>query len=150
MAAGISLPESAIEPFRERFMEALAGICPEGLPEPELELSAWLDAGDLNASLLESLDRLQPFGQENRQPVFGLRGIALEVAPQAFAKGGGNYRFELPAPAGEGKGLVGVAWQMDSMPLVGEPVDLALRFGWNYWRNSRKPQVTLLDWRPAE
>ena len=150
MAAGISLPESAIEAFRERFMEALAGICPEGLPEPELELSAWLDAGDLNASLLESLDRLQPFGQENRQPVFGLRGIALEAAPQAFAKGGGNYRFKLPAPAGEGQGLDGVAWQMDSMPRVGQPVDLALRFGWNYWRNSRKPQVTLLDWRPAE
>lgn len=149
MAAGISLPVVAIDAFRERFIAALNEACPAGLPEPELELSAWLETEDLNSELLESLDRLQPFGQDNRQPVFGLQGVVLEAAPQAFAKGGNNYHFELPAPAGDGRGLKGVAWQMDSMPPVGQAVDLALRFGWNYWRNARNLQVTLLDWRPA-
>jgi single-stranded-DNA-specific exonuclease len=70
-------------------------------------------------------------------------------APQPFAKGGGNYRMRLPAPAGEGRGINGVAWQMESMPEVGEPVDLALRISWNYWRQSKNPQVTLIDWKPS-
>lgn len=148
MAAGISLPNEALDAFRERFMQALLEICPEGLPEPELELSAWLEVKDLNAEFLDSLDRLQPFGQDNRQPVFGLRSIVLEEPPKAFAKGGNNYRFELPY-VGSARGLKGVAWQMESMPPVGKAVDLALRFGWNYWRNARNPQLTLLDWRFA-
>ena len=150
MAAGVSLPASSVEAFRERFLAALAELHPAGLPEPELEISAWLGLEDLNAAFLESLDRLQPFGQGNRQPVFGLRGVVLKENPRAFAKGGGNYSFRLSGPAGEGRGVGGVAWQMETMPLAGEAVDLALRIGWNYWRRSRNLQVTLLDWRPAE
>ncbi len=149
MAAGLSLPSSSVEAFRERFLEALMEFYPAGLPEPELELSAWIELGDLNTAFLDSLDRLQPFGQGNRQPVFGVRGVILEESPRAFAKGEGNYSFRLPGPAGEGRGIGGVAWQMETIPMGGEAVDLALRLGWNYWRRSRNLQVTLLDWRPA-
>ncbi|CAI8352956.1 MAG: Single-stranded-DNA-specific exonuclease RecJ [Opitutia bacterium UBA7350] len=149
MAAGISLPKEALGAFRKRFMEALADVCPEGLPEPVLELSAWLEVKDLNVDFLDALDRLQPFGQENRQPIFGLQGMVLESLPKAFAKGGSHYRFELPSVDGK-QGLKGVAWQMESMPPVGKAVDLALRFDWNYWRNARNPQLTLLDWRFAK
>jgi single-stranded-DNA-specific exonuclease len=150
MAAGVSLPASSVDAFRERFLEALALLYPDGLPEPELELASWLELKDLNAAFLESLDRLQPFGQGNREPVFGVRGVVLEANPKAFAKGGGNYSFHLPGPAGDGRCVGGVAWQMESMPKAGEAVDLALRIGWNYWRHSRNLQVTLLDWRFAE
>lgn len=150
MAAGLSLSASSVEAFRERFLEALLELYPAGLPEPELELSAWIELGDLNAAFLDALDRLQPFGQGNRQPVFGVRGVVLEASPKAFAKGGGNYSFRLPGPAGEGRGVGGVAWQMETMPEAGEAADLAVRMGWNYWRGSQNLQVTLLDWRPAE
>jgi hypothetical protein len=26
---------------------------------------------------------------------------------------------------------------------------MAIRFSWNYWRDSRYPQVTLVDWKPS-
>jgi single-stranded-DNA-specific exonuclease len=149
MAAGVSIPVDAVPEFRERFLEALQELYPEGLPDPTLELSAWLELSDFNTKFLEELDRLQPFGQGNPQPIFGLRHVKFVEAPQPFAKGGGNYRMRLPAPAGEGRGINGVAWQMESMPEVGEPVDLALRISWNYLRQSKNPQVTLIDWKPS-
>lgn len=148
MAAGVSLRAADVDAFRECYLTALKTLYPEGLPEPTLHISAWLDPGDLGESLLEELDRLHPFGQGNSEPVFGLRGIALEEAPHVF--GEGNFRFRLPATPQSRRGIAGIAWRMEEPPLIGQKIDLAIRFAWNYFRDSRYPQVTLVDWKPAQ
>ncbi len=147
MAAGVSLPAANVPAFTQRYLETLKLLYPAGLPEPSLALSAWLEVGELNEKLLEELDRLHPFGQGNAEPVFGVRGVVLEEAPQTF--GQGNFRFRLPATPLNRRGVAGIAWRMDSVPEVGKRIDLSVRFAWNYWRNSRYPQATLVDWRPA-
>jgi hypothetical protein len=38
---------------------------------------------------------------------------------------------------------------MESIPEAGQPIDLAVRFSWNFWRNRHSPQLTLIDWKPA-
>lgn len=148
MAAGVSLKAVDVKAFRECYLEALKALYPAGLPEPTLQISAWLEAQDLGESLLEELDRLHPFGQGNSEPIFGLRGVALEDAPHVF--GEGNFRFRLPASQSSRRGIAGIAWRMDEPPVVGQKVDLAIRFAWNYFRDSRYPQVTLVDWKPSE
>ncbi|MGJ8639434.1 MAG: single-stranded-DNA-specific exonuclease RecJ [Opitutaceae bacterium] len=148
MAAGVALPVKNLEAFKLRFIEALKDLYPEGLPEPSLSVSAWLELRDLNEGLLDELDKLHPFGQGNPEPVFGVRGVVLESAPQAF--GQGNFRFRLPSAGAGLNGVSGIAWRMDSCPEIGKPFDMTVRFSWNYWRNSRYPQVTLVDWKPSE
>ena len=146
MAAGISMEAANVPEFSARFTAALGQLHPDGLPEASLEISAWLDASRLNNGLLEELGQLHPFGRNNNEPVFGLRGVVLGEAPVPFGKG--NYRFRLPD--GSNRGIAGVAWQMPEPPPAGEPADLALRFSWNYWRGSGVPQITLLDWRHSQ
>lgn len=148
MAAGLSLKAADVGAFRECYLEALKSLYPEGLPEPSLRVSAWLELEDLNPALLEELDRLHPFGQGNPEPVFGLRAVALEEAPHVF--GEGNFRFRLPATTASYRGIAGIAWRMEEPPKVGQCIDLAVRFAWNYFRDSRYPQVTLVDWKPAQ
>lgn len=145
MAAGVSLKAADVAEFTQCYIESLKTLYPDGLPEPTLEISAWLGNHDLGEHLLEDLDRLHPFGQGNAEPVFGLRGIVLEEAPQAF--GEGNFRFRLPG--GSRRGVSGIAWRMGEPPEAGRPIDLAVRFSWNYWRDSRYPQATLVDWKPS-
>lgn len=147
MAAGVSLQATNVKAFTERYIESLRELHPEGLPEPSLKLSTWLELEDLEKGLLEELDRLHPFGQGNAEPVFGVRGVALTEAPNAF--GEGNFRFRLPAVQGARSGVAGIAWRMAEVPVVGQSIDMALRFSWNYWRNNRYPQVTLIDWKPS-
>ena len=147
MAAGVSLPTANVEAFTARYLESLKALYPEGLPEPSLKLSTWLEVGDLEEGLLEELDRLHPFGQGNAEPTFGLRGVVLEETPHAF--GEGNFRFRMPIVNGARSGVAGIAWRMDAVPEVGQRIDMAIRFSWNYWRNSRYPQVTLTDWKPS-
>jgi single-stranded-DNA-specific exonuclease len=144
MAAGVSLDVKDVEAFTARFIEGLVALYPEGLPDPSLAISAWLQVADLNETLLEELDRLHPFGQGNAEPVFGLRGVVLEETPHAF--GEGNFRFRMPSVNGRRQTVAGIAWRMNAVPEVGQPIDMAMRFSWNYWRNSRNPQVTLVDW----
>ena len=147
MAAGVSLKVADIKAFTECYLKSLKVLYPDGLPEPSLQLSTWLDVGNLEEGLLEELDRLHPFGQGNAEPVFGLRGVVLEEEPHPF--GEGNFRFRMPKMDGNRTGVAGIAWRMHGLPEVGQSIDLAVRFSWNYWRNSRYPQVTLIDWKPA-
>ena len=145
MAAGVALNAAHVDAFTQRFVESLQTLYPQGLPS--IEISAWLELEDFSETFLMELDRLHPFGQGNSEPTFGLRSVALTEAPDTF--GEGNFRFHLPAVNGARRGVSGIAWRMDSVPSVGQPIDMALRFSWNYWRNNRYPQVTLIDWQPA-
>lgn len=143
MAAGVSLEANKVEAFTRCFNESLAVFYPDGLPEASLSVSAWLEPDELDVALLEELARLQPFGQGNPEPVFGLRGVRLSDEPIAF--GQNNFRFRLPAATG--RGIAGIAWRLGDPPEVGMPVDMALRFSWNHWRGRKSPQVTLIDWK---
>lgn len=146
MAAGISLESTEVPEFTKRFCAALEQLYPSGVPQPSLEIATWLDASHLDADLLSELERLHPFGRFNSEPVFGLRDVVLEEKVQTF--GNGNCRFRLPN--GSHRGISGIAWQMPQPPPVGQPVDFAFRFGWNYWRGAGVPQITLLDWRSTQ
>ncbi len=146
MAAGVSLKAKNIAAFTDCFNESLLELYPDGLPEPTLAVAAWIEPDDLEVALLTELERLHPFGQANPEPVFGLRGVRLDEAPQPFGKG--NFRFRLPT--GGGRSVVGIAWGFKQAPEPGLPVDVALRFAWNHWRGRRSPQVTLVDWKKAD
>lgn len=145
MAAGISLQASNVDGFTRKYLEALQTLYPEGLAEPSLTLSAWLEVDDLNEGLLNELDRLHPFGQENREPVFGLKNVILDEPPMPF----GECHFRFYLTDSKGKSIAGVAWRMQDIPRAGQPIDLAVRFAWNHWRNRRTPQLTLIDWKPT-
>ena len=145
MAAGVALDAAKVPEFAARCVESLEVLYPDGLPEASLDISAWLELSDLNESLLEELDRLHPFGQGNSEPVLGVAGAVFSEAPQPF--GDGNFRFRLPN--GTPRGISGVAWRMESVPQADVPVDLAIRLSWNYWRGSRYPQITVVDWKVA-
>lgn len=148
MAAGVSLKSSNVEKFTQCYIESLIALHPNGLPKPSIKISAWLEITDLEESLLNELDRLHPFGQGNQEPIFGLLGLKLEESPNVF--GSGNFRFRLPTLSQAWQSIAGIAWQLGEPPKEGQKIDIAFRFSWNYWRNKRYPQITLVDWRVSK
>ena len=148
MATGLSLQSSDVGAFTDQFLSSLQELYPQGLPDPSLEIIAWLKLEELSEALLEELDRLEPFGQSNREPIFGLREVSLEETPKSFGKG--NFRLKLLAPAIPGRTIYGLAWGLGIPPEFGEKVDLAVRLSWNYWNHRHSPQLTLVDWKPSK
>jgi single-stranded-DNA-specific exonuclease len=84
MAAGISLSESSLPAFREAFETAAQAIANEEMLAPRLRLDCELGLGDIDASVLESQDLLEPFGNSNPQPVMFSRAVAPAGEPRVM------------------------------------------------------------------
>lgn len=80
-AGGFSVKEGRFDDFAKAFAAACAGQLARsgmvtggrGMCDPEM----WLDPGDITMELHEALSRMEPFGEGNPEPVFGLRGVGF-------------------------------------------------------------------------
>ena len=112
----------------------------------DLEIVHWIKATDVTDRVLDDLELLQPYGEANAEPIFGVRGFIFDKAPQVF--GDGNFRFQFNI-SGSRK-INFIAWRMATrLPEVGRAVDLAVKLQWNRWQGRKLPQVEILDWRYA-
>ena len=81
-AGGFSAKEGRIDDFRRMLCEycekfaATATSVAERRGEPDL----WVEPSDLTLELAEEIRQLEPFGEGNREPVFGLKGVLFADA----------------------------------------------------------------------
>jgi single-stranded-DNA-specific exonuclease len=146
MAVGFSLVEQQVEGLRKAFCDQLAAQYSRGLPEKQMKIDCWVQPEQLNETLLKELSSMEPFGQQNPEPVFALRNVRLNN-PGTF--GNGHMRFQLAT--GNGQPISGVAWGRAGdleNPQLRSAIDLAFRFHWNNWNGRKSARLTLVDWRP--
>jgi len=114
-------------------------------PEPQLSVSSYLRQSELSEELLHTLSCLEPFGQNNPQPIFAIKDVRLfgirKVGTQHLSfRLGASYRDSTR----------GIYWNgIHHSPPENEPVDIAVKADWNEYRGMKSLQVTLLDWKPA-
>lgn len=147
MAVGIALRKENLAAFRTVFADAVRTYAGGDIAEARLNLAAWIAPEQITPRLMEELDRLHPFGQGNPEPVFGVRGVVLRLAPEVFK----SVHFRFQFDDGRGRRLHGVAWkQGHRVPPRGVPLDLAVELKWNYFNDRKFLQLSLMDWRLAE
>lgn len=80
-AAGLKLKKENLPELKER-LEALVAqkLTPEDLT-PKINLDAILEFPDLKSNFLSDLQRLEPFGNQNEQPVFLIENVTLLKQP---------------------------------------------------------------------
>lgn len=143
MAVGISLNPDNLEIFRHKFCECIFNQLNGKFLEPTLEIATWVAPSDLNENLLDQLEQLRPFGEGNPEPILGVRK-AIILAP-IVTFGENHYRFFIKTPYGP---LSGVAWnRANYLPPSEQPLELAIKFSWNYWNGRKIAQAELLSWR---
>lgn len=77
-AGGFTVKPGAFEAFRAAFTTACAKQRKEhALDADARDFDGWVEPGDLTPGLYADLRRLEPFGEGNPEPVFGLRGVTL-------------------------------------------------------------------------
>jgi single-stranded-DNA-specific exonuclease len=147
MAVGVALAKHELEVFRRRFAEAVRAHVGGDIAEAKLTLAAWVSPERIRDTFMEALEALNPFGQGNPEPIFGVGGVVLRQRPEVFKE----QHFRFVVEDGTGRRLHGVAWKMaDRLPPLGVPVDLAVKLGWNHYNGRRLLQMELIDWRHAE
>lgn len=145
MAAGISLNESSLPAFRKAFESAARAIANEDMLTPRLRLDCELELEDIDASVLEAQDLLEPFGNSNPQPVMFSRAVAPAGEPRLMKEK--HLRIEFQC----GRRRVPAVFfnaPVHSMPRP--PWDIAYTLDWNVWQGRAEPQVRILEVRHAE
>lgn len=69
-AAGLSLKQENLEPFRKRFEEIVASTITEEMLVPEIEIDADININQINKKFFDILKQFAPFGPGNMAPIF--------------------------------------------------------------------------------
>lgn len=143
MAAGLGIKRENVTAFFNKINEFA-----ENLPEvaPTLMLDCKLNPAYINASLVETLESLEPFGAGNPQPLFGIFGVRITSIKSV---GEGNRHLRL----GFSKGNTQFTAMKFSTTLEefsfreGDTVDLAVKIEKNEFRGEVKAAVQIRDIR---
>ena len=143
-AVGLSLNKENLVPLEQCFNQYLHEKFPKDLPEAILNISATIQGTQISEKLLEDIELLAPFGQENEKPVFVIPNVTLHDLPERFGKQRNHIRFKVGTSS-----IIG--WNLDvhALPLH-TSLDLAVQFSWNYWQGRRSVQIVLVDWKEKE
>lgn len=139
MAAGITLKPENIEAFRKRINQYAAEHFPQ-MPTQTVTLDCKLNPAALSVSMAQSLTQLEPFGNGNPQPAFGL--FNMELSNVTPVGGGGHLRLTL-----EKNGAVITAMRFNTKPEelpyhIGDKIDLAVQLEAREFRG--QPSLTVI------
>ena len=139
LAAGITLKPENIEAFRKRINQYAAEHFPQ-MPTQTVTLDCKLNPAALSVSMAQSLTQLEPFGNGNPQPVFGL--FNMELSNVTPVGGGGHLRLTL-----EKNGAVITAMRFNTKPEelpyhIGDKIDLAVQLEAREFRG--QPSLTVI------
>ena len=83
-AGGFSVKEGKVARFRELLEAHCAQLSRAGefSAAPVETTDLWLDPRELTLDLADAVSALEPFGEANEEPVFGLRGVSLRDVRQ--------------------------------------------------------------------
>lgn len=81
-AAGLSLPADKLPLLKERLEKTIREKMPDVEIKPRLHLDAEITLPEVNQKLISDMAHLEPFGNENSQPIFYVKGASLMEPPQ--------------------------------------------------------------------
>jgi single-stranded-DNA-specific exonuclease len=167
MAAGFSLEEKNIPEFRNMLNE-LCTLTDEDLVM-KIDVDAALSMNDINLDLAEALEKLEPFGKSNEEPVFMAQDLAVE---RIYFMGRNSEHIKIvcrdpksnisiPAISFNGAALFKEAVEeiygsdeadgvIENPQGVNLRMDLLFKPSVNEWNNSRSVQMMLVDYKILE
>lgn len=143
-AAGLSIDESTLATFVERFDEIAQGVLTDSDLTPDIIIDGELSGEEITLELAETIESLSPFGMGNPEPVFLVRGAT--ILDRRVLK---DSHVKLRLTAG-GKVLDAIGFNMaQNINLCGS-VDVVFSLDVNKWNGRSQLQLRLKDFREAQ
>ena len=149
-AAGLRVEESRIDAFRAAFRETAAEALGRGADQPDLHIDAEAAFSAFTLSAVDQIDRLAPFGEGNRRPLFCTTGVTLDGEPRTIGHGDRHLSLRLTQ---NGIGFRAVAFGAadwaEPLAKLQDPFDVAFHPVINNFRGRRSVELHMVDWRAA-
>ena len=141
-AAGLTVSESHIPEFRDRFNEVAMRWAGQTEAIPALHVDAEVQLSQVNLRLIQELESLHPFGAGNPEPTLVVRG--LEVVDARVV---GDKHLKLRVRKGTSWTFDSIGFRMGSYAdqglTVRQPVDLAFSPERNHWNGYDRIQLRI-------
>jgi single-stranded-DNA-specific exonuclease len=148
-AAGLTLELQHLEDFARRMDEHARRVLGPSPPTPRLELEGEVALEQLSLALIEELERLEPFGEGNPQPLMATHGLLLVGQPQLVGSRRSHLAFLVQQ---EGLTRRAIAfnraeWLAELRARRGEPFSLAFQPEINDFTGTREVELRAEDIR---
>ncbi len=144
-AAGLGLAKGNLS----KFVDGIKAHATERISAADLVPSyiadGFLETTEASLDTAELISKMGPFGQENATPLLIWRGVTLGP-PRLIGASGDHCKWSI---AGGGGNIDVIGFGMGNRETFSGPVDLLGHLEVNEWRESVKPQLRLVDFRPA-
>jgi len=148
-AAGVTVRESRLDEFRDRFSSVVAEWAQGAATVPMLHVDAEVLLSDVTAKLIAEIDTFHPFGAGNPEPTFAVKG--LEVVDSRTV---GEKHLKMTVRQGRSMPFDSIGFGMKSLVDRGiparVPVDLAFFPEFNHWNGYDRIQLRIRDVRISD
>jgi single-stranded-DNA-specific exonuclease len=145
-AAGVTVQESRLDEFRQRFEAVVAEWNRGAATLPTLHVDAEVQLSEVTAQLIKEIGAFHPFGAGNPEPTFAVKG--LEVMNSRTV---GEKHLKMMVRQGSSLPFESIGFGMKSLLDLGipvrTPVDLAFLPELNRWNGYDRIQLRIRDLR---
>jgi single-stranded-DNA-specific exonuclease len=152
-AVGFSLPSERIPELRQRLDDyARARLTAEDLI-PILEAESEIDLNGITPELIRTVQRMEPFGVGNREPMFIARNLRVLLPPKVLKEK--HAKLRLQQTGGKGMRFDAMAWRMAERIasegiLANDCVDVAFTLDENTHPEFGGIELRICDFRRGE
>jgi single-stranded-DNA-specific exonuclease len=149
-AAGFKIRAANIDAFRRSFCDYAARAFPSGTPVPSLTLDAEVPLAALTPRLVQDLDRLEPYGADNREPLFLAGDLQVEGEPRKVGQGERHLSFRVRQGRTTLKAIAfGMAERVEELMGGGGACCLAFTPKINEWMGRQSVDLVVADFQPG-
>jgi single-stranded-DNA-specific exonuclease len=140
MAAGLSIKKENLNPFQSQFEKIIKSMTSRLVLRPKLCIDCRLDFDMISDRLMDELSMLQPFGQDNPEPLF-----CTEKVDVTFSKiiGKNHRKLILKQRNSKTNKTVNAIWfNVDGENLNKKYFEtIAFKLHWNHWNGKKSIQA---------
>ncbi len=142
-AAGLTIRSDNIASFIQAFEETARQHIPSRDWEPVLTNDMKLDLNDVSETLLDDIQRLQPFGQHNPEPQFQTHAIRVVDSRPV---GSHHRRMTVCQDANPRQRMPAIYFNANSDAMTANYFKrMAYRLQWNHWNGRRQMQLRVIE-----
>jgi single-stranded-DNA-specific exonuclease len=145
MAAGAEVAPSALDAFKADFNTAAASVLKSIDLSPVQYIDASIKLNELDWDFYKQLKSLQPFGQNNPEPIWMLHRIGVIGKPRIV----GKKHLKLTVGSRDRK-FEAIAFNYSLKQLPDGLIDIAFTLKENFWNGNTSLQLQIKDIRVAE
>ena len=149
-AAGVKIAKENLDEFRKKFNELVKANVKKEDFIPEINIDAEIESKDITSEIMQYLEKLEPYGQGNKEPVFFMRNVSKYQYETYVGKEQNHLKCIF-----EKKGMLfdAIGFNMkDYKDIIAENDEFDILFSLvhNIWKNTKTIQLNLKDIKKSE